>query len=212
MDRSRSEDHIAFGPVTPWEKTTFNRQPLRGALEPCHPGRERPRPARENSVKTGGPPKRSATPRSDLSRRGTPGPDDKTRQHRVQESLSAQATPRPYETAFPVPQLTPGAPSPPPCYTRALPATPPESFSEKSISSTDKSSSPTSKPIVHVLPGTMAARHARSRASSRQRSDRQKTKPTKAHRWKVVFREIFTKKPVDETMFEKIEDRHWTDE
>ena len=31
-------------------------------------------------------------------------------------------------------------------------------------------------------------------------------------RWKLVFKDMFTRDPVDDSQFETIEDRHWTDE
>lgn len=221
MDRSQSEDHIAFGLDTPWQTDTFPQLPRRGKSEPRLPGTEKPRPSRSNSVKAPRPAKRSVTQRSDPSQyRGTPPPENSTRLLRAQGSLSAEPSPRPYETPTFSPEALRAAPSPPPCYTKALPLTSPDSFTDEKksrSSSTDKSVSPSSKQVVHVLPGTMSARNGRSRASSRQRGERsrggKKKKPaTGVRRWKVAFREIFTKNPVDETQFERIEDRHWTDE
>lgn len=218
MDRSQSEDHIAFGLDTPWQTDTFSRVPRRTESEPRVPGVDRIRSHRSNSVKAPRPAKRTTTQRSDPSQyRGTPPPEASIRMLRAQGSLSAEPSPRPYETPTFLPEALRSAPSPPPCYTKALPLTPPDSFSEEKLSrasSTDQSISP-SKQVVNVLPGTMSARNGRSRGSSRQRAERRggKKKPaTKVHRWKVAFREIFTKHPVDETQFERIEDRHWTDE
>lgn len=213
MDRSQSEDHIAFGPATPWERGTFGQLPRRGESAPSVPVTERAKPIRSVSVKATRPPKRSVTPLSNVSRYpGTPPPEDSIRQHRAQGSLSAQGSPRPYETPFMIPAAMTSAPSPPPCYTKALPSTPPESLHTKSSASTDKSFSPSSKQLVTVLPGTMAARTGRSKSAARQRSERRKKKPTKVNQWKVVFRQIFTRSPVDETQLEKIEGRHWADE
>lgn len=217
MDRSQSEDHIAFGPITPWANDTFSRRTHRGESEPAVPAVQRSRPSRGDSVKASRPTKRSVTQRSNgSSYRATPPPEDTGRQSRAHGSFSAQTTPRPYETPFLPPSVAQAAPSPPPCYNRALPATPPESFSEKSSQltekSTEKTTSPSSKQVINFLPGTMSARNVRSRASSKQRPERPKKKPAKVKRWKVVFREMFTKTPVDETQFERIEDRHWTDE
>lgn len=212
MNRSHSDDHIAFGPATPWERSTFSKLAQRGESEPSVLVIDKSRPARSNSVKAPRPTKRSVTQRSDGSRyRGTPPPEDSMRQHRAQGSFSAQASPRPYETPFFAISTTPVAPSSPPSYTKALPLTPPESINEKSSMSTDKSVSP-SKQKVHVLPGTMSARNARSKSTTRQRSAQRKKKPAKVNQWKVVFRQIFRKDPVDETQFEKIEGKHWTDD
>lgn len=212
MEHSPSEDHIAFGAVTPWERSTFGRLPQRGDSAPCVPTTEKIRPSRSNSTKPTVPARRSVPRQSDGSRhRNTPPPEDSSRHRQLQESLSAQSSPLPYETPFFHAQAVP-SPSPPPCYTKALPATPPDSVDEKSLASTNKSLSPYSKQVVNVLPGTMSARNGRSKSSARQRAERRKKSSNKPTSWKTVLRQLFSRDPVDETQFEKIEDRHWTDE
>lgn len=213
MDYSDPEDHVAFGPAAPWQASTASRPPRRGGSEPVVPKREKDRPTRSASVQAPRPTHRSFTSRSDDSRhRATPPPEDSLRHQRL-ETHSARASPRPYETVFFTPTAGYAAPSPRPSYARALPATPPDSTDEKSVDdTTSKSSASSPKQAVSVLPGTMAARNNKSKSSHRRRSgQQQKKKPTKPG-WKVAFRSIFARRPVDETQFVKIEDKHWTDE
>lgn len=207
MGDSPSDDHVAFGPVTPWEKTTFSRLPQRSESEPCVPRSRKNKPGRTVSIKAPRPARRSVTQQSDGSlHRGTPPPEDGVHKQQVLGSLSVNTSPRPYETTFSTSTTASDAQNSPPCRTDLDNKTLPESVGEKSVTSSEDQDSP------NVLPGTMSARNARSKASARQPSPRRKTKPTKAGTWKVVFRTIFAKNPVDESQFERIEDRHWTDE
>lgn len=101
------------------------------------------------------------------------------------------------------------------------PPTPPDSMSRSSLRSA--SASPPIRPASKALPGTMSSRASRNRSSSHNRAKngrenraaRQQTKQEQGgigHRFKSAFRDIFKKDPVDESQFERISDRHWTDE
>lgn len=98
---------------------------------------------------------------------------------------------------------------------------PPDKSSLPSTAATSASGSPQSDKAVTALPGTMSSRNARERSRAGERSGtRARTgskraaqrKPTLVRRWKSIFKDIFTYHPVDESQFERIEDRHWTDD
>lgn len=109
-----------------------------------------------------------------------------------------------------------------PTFVPQAPPTPPDSVSRASLRSS--SASPPIRPPSKALPGTMSSRASRNRSASHGRakfsgqggrSDRPMGKQDNSglgKRFKSAFREIFKKDPVDETQFERISDRHWTDE
>jgi hypothetical protein len=114
------------------------------------------------------------------------------------------------------------ASQPPPSCASQPPPTPPDSVSRASLRSA--SASPPIRPASKALPGTMSSRASRNRSASQSRpkpgarehrSDRQQSKHDQAglgKRFKSAFRDIFKKDPVDDSQFERISDRHWTDD
>jgi hypothetical protein len=120
------------------------------------------------------------------------------------------------------PAFRKAASQPPPNSTPQAPPTPPDSVSKASLRSA--SASPPIRPASKALPGTMSSRASRNRSASHNRSKaggrehRSERQPTKqdqnglGKRFKSAFRDIFKKDPVDDSQFERISDRHWTDE
>ena len=102
------------------------------------------------------------------------------------------------------------------------PPTPPDSVSRSSFRSA--SASPPIPTETKALPGTMSSRatrnrsvsHVKSKSAGREhRPDRHETKQDQAglgKRFKSAFRDIFKKDPVDDSQFERISDRHWTED
>ncbi|KAF2164573.1 hypothetical protein M409DRAFT_56407 [Zasmidium cellare ATCC 36951] len=155
---------------------------------------------------------------------GHPDQDDRHYQHGVKTPLTAPPTktsppPIPYE----VDRIASGPRSAPhlPAFAKGPPS-PPDS-TRQSLSSTSKSASPGhsphlgSKPTITAMPGTMSARE---RSRSRHRTPTSQDPGTQEQhehvpigkRFRSVLRDIFRRDPVDETKFERIEDRHWADE
>lgn len=214
IDRSLSEDHVAFGPETPRGPpkhiSNANRceseppaQELRRAVTPAF------RLSRSYSVKPTT--TRSNTRRSDASQHSDTSPAERDSQPRqMSGSMSAQTSPRPYETPIFIPQGPHIDPNEP--YFGKPPMTPPESPSGSSTFASHKSTTP--EP-VNAFPGTMSARSAKTKHSgtARERSgfERRKKQGTKAHRWGSVFKGIFTRAQVDRSELESIKDRHWTE-
>jgi hypothetical protein len=120
------------------------------------------------------------------------------------------------------PAFRKAASQPPPNSTPQAPPTPPDSVSKASLRSA--SASPPIRPASKALPGTMSSRASRNRSASHNRtkaggrehrSERQPVKQDQnglGKRFKSAFRDIFKKDPVDDSQFERISDRHWTDE
>jgi hypothetical protein len=120
------------------------------------------------------------------------------------------------------PPFRKAASQPTPRYGPQVPPTPPDSVSRSSLRSA--SSSPPTRPVSKALPGTMSSRTSRNRSASRNRKraggrehgyDHQQIDNDQTgigKRLKSVFRDMFKKDPVDDTQFERIADRHWTDE
>jgi len=114
------------------------------------------------------------------------------------------------------------ASQPPPSCVLQAPPTPPDSVSRASVRST--SASPPLRPASKALPGTMSSRASRNRSASHHgtksgprenRIDHHQAKQDQiglGKRFKSAFRDIFKKDPVDDSQFERISDRHWTDE
>ncbi|KAM0712039.1 hypothetical protein Q7P37_011133 [Cladosporium fusiforme] len=110
----------------------------------------------------------------------------------------------------------------PPTYIPQAPPTPPDSVSRASLRSA--SASPPIRPASKALPGTMSSRASRNRSASQhgtkstghdRRTNHAQGKQDNTglgKRFKSAFREMFKKDPVDETQFERISDRHWTEE
>jgi hypothetical protein len=74
-------------------------------------------------------------------------------------------------------------------------------------------------PEPKVLPGTMASKNVHRRGRGRKsRSDGNGTTTNGqqhealSHRLRAHLRDMFKRKPVDDSMFERIEDQHWTDD
>jgi hypothetical protein len=102
------------------------------------------------------------------------------------------------------------------------PPTPPESESRSLRSA---SASPPINPATKALPGTMSSRASRNRSASQSQVKPRTKEHRSSHpesskedqaglgkRFKSAFRDIFKKNPIDESQFERISDRHWTDE
>lgn len=133
--------------------------------------------------------------------------------------INAPPHSKPHELA----QIAPGPKSAPqlPTFVKGPPS-PPDS-ARLSRSSISKSASPNhsprigSKPSITAMPGTMSARE-RSRSRHRPTlSQDQVVKEEAEHlplgrRVKEAFKDVFKRNPVDETKFERIEDRHWADD
>lgn len=211
MDRSLSKDHIAFGPETPRYNHQYAPKTHSSQSEHALPELKKAvKLERTRSCSVTPLARRSSTQHSGGSIRheaSSPGHDG--RQHQTNSCASAQTSPRPYETPIFIPQGTQIDPNEP--YFGKPPMTPPDSLSGSSTAASKESPS---EHTVHVLPGTMAARNTRARTPVRRRPDfeeRQK-KATKAHRWGLVFKGMFSRSPVDETQLERVKGRHWTDE
>lgn len=118
-----------------------------------------------------------------------------------------KAASQPTPTYVPQPQILP---------------TPPDSISKSSLRSA--SASPPARPASKALPGTMSSRAGRNRSAPHNRmktegrdfrSDRHQAKHDQTglgKRFKSAFRDMFKKDTVDDSQFEHISDRHWTDE
>jgi hypothetical protein len=114
------------------------------------------------------------------------------------------------------------ASQPAPSYVPQIPPTPPDSVSRSSLRSA--SSSPPTRPVSKALPGTMSSRASRNRSAPQSKtesgardhqSDQHQTTNDQTgigKRFKSAFRDIFKKDPIDDSQFERISDRHWTDE
>jgi hypothetical protein len=114
------------------------------------------------------------------------------------------------------------ASQPTPSYAPQVPPTPPDSVSRSSLRSA--SASPPSRPVSKALPGTMSSRASRNQPGSHNRSKAGAREHQSDHhqadndqtgigkRLKSAFRDIFKKDCVDDSQFERISDRHWTDD
>lgn len=129
----------------------------------------------------------------------------------------------PYDDrTHPKPPFRKAASQPAALHVHQAPPTPPDSESRSSLRSA--SASPPIRPATVALPGTMSSRASRNRSASqsqakpRTRENRSSHPPSKedqaglGKRFKSAFRDIFKKDPIDESQFERISDRHWTDE
>lgn len=120
------------------------------------------------------------------------------------------------------PHIRKTASQPTPNYAPQVPPTPPDSVTRSSLCSA--SASPPSRPVSKALPGTMSSRASRNRSGSHNtakagarehQSDHQQPNSDQTgigKRLKSAFRDIFKKDPIDDSQFERISDRHWTDE
>lgn len=123
--------------------------------------------------------------------------------------------PAPYETPIYIPPGPKSAPSPP-SFVKAS-STPPDSLSQASRStSASIISGHHPRPIITALPGTMSTRTAPKSPSSRIRTEGAgreiRKRKTRRGRWIAALKDLFSSDPVDETQFERIEDKHWTDD
>jgi len=127
----------------------------------------------------------------------------------------------PYET----PACMPPASNPPPFprqYAMTAPPTPPDSASNSSTFSSTVASPEQSARIrpVTAMPGTMSVRTGessrnRSKASHHDRGASDTLKSESAgfgKRFKSAFKDIFRRNSIDESEFETIEERHWTED
>lgn len=114
------------------------------------------------------------------------------------------------------------ASQPTPSYAPQVPPTPPDSVTRSSLRSA--SASPPTRPASKALPGTMSSRASRNQSASHSKtkagardhqSDHHQTSNDQTgirKRFKSAFRDIFKKDSIDDSQFERISDRHWTDE
>ncbi|KAF2214156.1 hypothetical protein CERZMDRAFT_96180 [Cercospora zeae-maydis SCOH1-5] len=90
-------------------------------------------------------------------------------------------------------------------------------------SRTHTASPPISAPAPPALPGTMSRRErtpSRSRSRStwsdkeNQNHSRRSSTDSKpfGQRFKSGFKNMFKREPIDESQFERIDDKHWTEE
>lgn len=123
-----------------------------------------------------------------------------------------------YETASYIPPAPKTAP-PTSAPIAKAPPTPPESISRSSTKS--PSASPPIRQAPKALPGTMSSRGGRDRDATRartksasrgHRSHSKDDSKTLGLRFKSAFKDIFRKDPVDESQFERITDKHWTED
>lgn len=112
--------------------------------------------------------------------------------------------------------------SSPPRHPPLAPLTPPHSFSTSSSASSSDASAGhgTGARPVTAMGGTMSSRsrrHHRRRATSSHRNRSASTHSdgdsiSLGKRFRSAVKDIFKRKPIEEEDFERIEDRHWTEE
>lgn len=141
---------------------------------------------------------------------------------KVATPLTAIPPPAPYESPVYIPPAPKTAPQLPP-FVVQHPPTPPDSVTRSCSSSMSTTSSPRPRVAVKALPGTMSSRAGRDRTPTRTRvssaTREQRARNVKksssvpfSKRFRSAFKDIFKREPVDESQFEHIDDRHWTDE
>lgn len=120
------------------------------------------------------------------------------------------------------PPFRKAASQPEPSHVFQAPPTPPDSETRSSLRSA--SASPPIRPSTKALPGTMSSRASRNRSASQSQTKSRTRENRSGHsqakedqaglgkRFKSAFRDIFKKDPIDESQFERISDRHWTDD
>lgn len=118
-----------------------------------------------------------------------------------------------YETPIYIPPGPKSEPCPP-SFVKA-PPTPPDSESW-SCTTTSTFGSPQLKQSPGTLPGTMSSGHAQSHTPTRTSNGPSgrdaRRRLSRMQRWKSAFKDMLTHRPVDDSNFEHIEARHWTDE
>ena len=233
MQHSREASHydssfyVDSTPLPPWEKDDINQVPYMDGASPSLSNAEREAlpslwATRTSTVSGTRPALHADTSHSSGSCYYSPGsPESYSSPWKVKTPLTAPPIPvSRYETPIYVPPGPKSAPNPP-CFVKA-PPTPPDSLA-RSSTTTSSYSSPRPKQTTTAMPGTMSSRNARDRTPSRTRTGSSSREPyTRKHdkrgrmpfgrRWKLVFKDMFTRDPVDDSQFETIEDRHWTDE
>ena len=129
----------------------------------------------------------------------------------VEPPLTAPAPPQPrgpHVDIPPAPKSEPNLPS----FAKS-PTTSPES--QSSTCPTSSFGSPRPEEAVQGLPGTMSSNRD-DRVKNRARSGSHRSdlpeRPTRIRRWKTVMKEIFTYRPVDESQFSPVVERHWAEE
>ena len=204
--------------VPPWEKEDIAQVPYMDSSSPSLSDAEREAlpalwAARTNTAAP-------ARPRADTESKSAtstnygslPFSEERRNPWGLTTPLTAPPPPRPYETPVYIPPGTKSAPNPP-SFAKP-PPTPPDSESW-SYTTGSTSGSPQSKQGTTALPGTMSSRNTQAKAHqprpSVTRSETRK-RQTRLQRWKSAFKEIFTHHSVDESQFERIQERHWTDD
>ncbi|KAK4937172.1 hypothetical protein LTR66_002558 [Elasticomyces elasticus] len=117
------------------------------------------------------------------------------------------------------------APSLPPALTsHAHPSLTTRATAPQSESTTSASSTTVTSPQNKGISGTMSGRTSRKRSDGRNQTQsiskegcRRKASPELeiaplASRMKTAFKDVFKRDPIDESRFERIESRHWTDD
>ncbi|RMY49374.1 hypothetical protein D0865_07523 [Hortaea werneckii] len=234
MDRSRSapsrqdKPHIdTKSTVPPWERREVVQVPFVDAASPSMSDSERracPDPWDQ-------PAKSFSDPHIKLERKKSEPNNEQSRPLAEQEANPRNreygpwsphfAASAPYETPLYVPQPPKTAPPSQKHMGPKAPPTPPESLSNSSsFSSPPVNADKALPPVITAFPGTMSSRsrensRQRTRSSNRGRSTSKHGKSDSANfgkRFKSAFKGIFTRSPIDESKFERIEDRHWTEE
>lgn len=200
--------------VAPWERENIAQVPYVDSSAPSLSSAERDGlPAlwatRSNTIS-------SKRPRIEAHTKGTSNSSYST--STFAEGTGQVTTPRtappsrmPYETPVFIPRAPLSEPHPP-SFVKA-PPTPPDSetWSDTTAST---SASPQSRQTIDPVPRTLASRtmSAEKRTQTRDRSCHSRKDPTKMKRLRLAFKELFTHHSVDESHYERIESRHWTDE
>ncbi|KAK3676949.1 hypothetical protein LTR78_003154 [Recurvomyces mirabilis] len=139
----------------------------------------------------------------------------------------SSAVAAPYESFTYIP---PGPATAPPVQSLARVSTPddftgasprPSETTSNTSSSFSATGSPLPHQMTHALPGTMASRsrtpsrtrvkpRTRARSATRRETPEQHVKLGK--RFRTVFKDMFKRNVVDESQYEALKDRHWTEE
>lgn len=196
-------DNQGFFIVRPRSNTTNHRPKLSTSTSaPCNS--EYVSPVSEHSTSN---PWRSVGPPPSAPPAPLPTYETQTFEREAHEQMSQNAFTKSH------------ASQPPPKHLPQAPPTPPDSVSRTSFRSA--SASPPVRPKSKAMPGTMSSRNrsasiSRGKSSGRERrsaqSEDKENQSGLGKRFKSAFRDIFKKDPVDESQFERIADRHWTDE
>ena len=210
--------HLRSTSLPPWEKENIAQVPYMDSTSPSLSSTEREALpelwAAHTNITSQPRPKvdRDARSTNNSTYRSVAYPHERGNPWGVITPVTAPPPPRPYETPIYIPPGPKTAPNPP-AFVRA-PPTPPDSESSSSKSES-MAGSPETKTGMAVLPGTMSSRKATDRVQHGRPTafyEDVRRQPTRLQRWKSAFKDVFTNRSVDESQFERITERHWTDE